>query len=116
MNLNEMQKHFEDQLNQEEERAKLYDEQAKEITTGLVHGKKVNDGYYTWGLKIEEDVCTIVAARNMLIFSKGYRPQVAKFTMNKEYSLFDNIKEVVETMLRHQNGEYNEKDFEIEEE
>lgn len=116
MNLDEMQKQLEQELKEEEERAKLYDEQAKEIAVGLVNGKKVNDGYYTWGLKIDQNKCTIIAARNMLIFSKGYRPQIAQFELNKEFSLFDNVKEVVETMLRHQNGEYNEKDFEIEEE
>jgi hypothetical protein len=107
MNYDEAQKILEDQLDKEAEREKLYEQQANEIALGLTNGRKVNDGYYIWAMKVSNNnKCCIVAARRMLVFQKGYKPMIAEFVLNKERTLFDNVQAVIEIMLKKQNGEY----------
>ena len=119
LNINQLEKwqeHFEKQLDDEEEREQLYKQQAEDIIAALASGKKVNDGYYTWSQRIADGIdpvdkrkvrnCVIVAARNILLFKKGYTPMFCQFQINEEVSLTDNLREAVIVMLKRQNGEF----------
>ena len=105
--LDELEQHFTKQLDDEEEKEQLYEQQAEEISKGLTNGKKVNDGYYSWALAFRKNNnCVIIAARNMLFGQKGYTPMMGEFTPNPDSNLYDSIKESVKIMLKRQNGEY----------
>lgn len=109
--LDKLEQHFEGQLKGDEEREQLYLVQAEEITKVLCLGRKVNDGFYTWTYAIKKNkllknICTLVAARNMLMFQKGYTPMFGQYELNEEFNLHDNLIEGVILMLKSQNGEY----------
>ena len=109
--LDKIEAHYEGELKGDEERETLYQHQSEEITKVLCTGRKVNDGFYTWTYAIKknkklQNMCTLVAARNVLMFQKGYTPMFGQFEINEEINLNDNLKEAVVLMLKKQNGEY----------